>query len=223
VPGLEIAGRMTPCEAVGGDYLDFLAGDDFPGRGFGVAVGDVMGHGPAAALLMTAARASLRMRSARPGGVGEIVTDVNRRLAVDLGDVERFMTFYLLEIRDGEATWSGAGHEPALLLDPGAGSFTELNGDGPPLGVSPDVEFREHRAPFREPGQVLALWTDGITEAWSPGGEQFGRERFRRSLLTHAHLEAAGILDGVIGDVLAFRDGAPQADDLTLVILKRTP
>jgi sigma-B regulation protein RsbU (phosphoserine phosphatase) len=147
---------------------------------------------------------------------------VNRRLAVDLGDVERFMTFYLMEIRDGEATWSGAGHEPALLLDPSTGTFTELEGDGPPLGVSPDVEFREHHAPFRDPGLVMTLWTDGITEAWSPDGAQFGRERFRQSLLKHAHLDAGSILEGVIRDVLDFRGDAPQTDDLTLVVLKRT-
>jgi CheY-like chemotaxis protein len=67
-PGLEVACRMIPCDAVGGDYLDFLSGEDFAGRGFGAAVGDVAGHGPAAALLMTAARACLRMRASRPGG-----------------------------------------------------------------------------------------------------------------------------------------------------------
>jgi sigma-B regulation protein RsbU (phosphoserine phosphatase) len=78
LPGLDVAGLMTPCDAVGGDYLDFLTGDDFAGRGLGVAVGDVMGHGPAAALLMTAARACLRMRASRPGSVAEVVTDVNR-------------------------------------------------------------------------------------------------------------------------------------------------
>ena len=70
LPGLQVAGRMIPCEAVGGDYLDFLLSDEFAGRGLGIAVGDVMGHGPAAALLMTAARACLRMRAARPGSPG---------------------------------------------------------------------------------------------------------------------------------------------------------
>ncbi|AGA27824.1 PP2C family protein-serine/threonine phosphatase [Singulisphaera acidiphila] len=222
LPGLEVAGRMTPCDAVGGDYLDFLVGDDFAGRGFGVAVGDVMGHGPAAALLMTAARASLRMRASRAGGLGEVVTDMNRHLVADLGDVERFMTFYLIEVRGDAVTWVSAGHEPALLVDPGSGTFTDLEGDGPVLGIDPDISFREHHALFRDPGQVLALCTDGITEAWNAEGEQFGRERFKQSLLRHAHQDAGAILECVIRDVFDFRGLTPQKDDLTLVVLKRT-
>jgi len=223
LPGLQVACRMTPCEAVGGDYLDFLADEAFAGRGFGVAVGDVAGHGPAAALLMTAARACLRMRASRPGGLGDVVTDLNRHMAIDLGDVERFMTFYLLGVREDAVSWVSAGHEPALLVDPESGTIADLEGDGPVLGVDADLSFREHQAPFRKPGQVLALCTDGITEAWSPEGEQFGRERLRQSLLRHASLDASAILEGVLKEVLDFRGTAPQTDDLTLVVLKKTP
>src|SRR5262249_29662569 len=79
-PGLEVACRMIPCDAVGGDSLDFLSGEDFAGRGFGAAVGDVAGHGPAAALLMTAARACLRMRAFRPGRVCGVVFELHRSL-----------------------------------------------------------------------------------------------------------------------------------------------
>jgi sigma-B regulation protein RsbU (phosphoserine phosphatase) len=221
LPGLDVAGRMIPCDAVGGDYLDFLADDDFAERGFGVAVGDVMGHGPSAALLMTAARACLRMRASRPGSVSEVVTDVNRHLAVDLGDVERFMTFYLLEVRSDAVSWVSAGHEPALLVDPISGTIADLEGDGPVLGIDPDISFREHQAHFQVPGHVLALCTDGITEAWNEKGEQFGRERVKQSLLRHAFGDASAILDGVMHDVFEFRGTAPQSDDLTLVILKR--
>jgi sigma-B regulation protein RsbU (phosphoserine phosphatase) len=226
LPGLEVAGRMIPCEAVGGDYLDFLTEEVFVGRGFGVAVGDVAGHGPAAALLMTAARACLRMRALRPGSLGEVVSDMNRNLAVDLGDVERyirFMTFFLLEVRDDAVSWVSAGHEPALLVDPGSGTVIDLEGDGPLLGLDPDVAFRERRAPFREPGLVLALCTDGITEAWNDQGEQFGRERLKQSLLRHAPQDACVILEAVMRDFIDFLGPAPQKDDLTLVVLKRTP
>jgi serine phosphatase RsbU (regulator of sigma subunit) len=223
IAGLELAGRMVPCEAVGGDYLDILVGDEFAGRGVGLVVGDVTGHGPGAALLMTAARAFLRMRASRPGNLGAIVTDMNRHLAADLGEIERFMTFFLLAVLGDTVTWVGAGHDPALLVDPGSGTVTELEGDGCILGNDPDLSFAEHRAPFRKSGQVLALYTDGITEAWNPGGEQFGRERLRQSLLRHASLDAYAILEGVLRDVLEFRGSAPQKDDLTLVVLKRTP
>jgi sigma-B regulation protein RsbU (phosphoserine phosphatase) len=223
LPGLDAAGRMIPCDAVGGDYLDFLTGEEFAGRGFGVAVGDVAGHGPAAALLMTAARASLRMRAARPGGLGDVVTDLNRSVAADLGDLERFMTFYLLEVRADVVCWVSAGHEPALLVDPAASTVAELDGDGLVLGVDAGMTYREHQAPFREPGRVVALCTDGITEAWSEAGEQFGRERLKQSLLRHASGPAASILDGVLQDVTDHRGRAPQKDDLTLVVVKRIP
>jgi sigma-B regulation protein RsbU (phosphoserine phosphatase) len=182
----------------------------------------VAGHGPAAALLMTAARACLRMRASRPGGLGDVVTDMNRHLAIDLGDVERFMTFYLLGVREDAVSWVSAGHEPALLVDPASETITDLEGDGPVLGIDADLSFREHQAPFRGPGQMLALCTDGITEAWSAEGEQFGRERLKQSLLRHAPRSAPEILEGVMRDVLDFRGAAPQKDDLTLVVLKRT-
>jgi sigma-B regulation protein RsbU (phosphoserine phosphatase) len=222
-PGLDVSGRMIPCDAVGGDYLDFLADEDFAERGFGVAVGDVMGHGPAAALLMTAARACLRMRASRPGSLGEVVTDMNRQMVADLGNVERFMTFYLLCVREDNLTWTSAGHEPALLVDPKSGTVTDLEGDGPVLGIDPDVAFREHHAPFPEPGHMLALCTDGITETRNAVGNQFGRERLKQSLLRYASHGTSVILEGVMRDVIDFRGLAPQSDDQTLVVLKKTP
>ena len=120
-------------------------------------------------------------------------------------------------------TWVSAGHEPALLVDPQSGTVTDLNGDGPPLGIDPGTRFHEHRVPFRNSGEVLVLYTDGITESWNPDGEQFGQERFKRSLLRHARQSASAILECVIHDVFEFRSAAPQRDDLTLVVLKRSP
>jgi sigma-B regulation protein RsbU (phosphoserine phosphatase) len=116
-----------------------------------------------------------------------------------------------------------AGHQPALLVDPGSGTVTDLEGDGPPLGIDPDVTFLEHHVPFRDSGEVLALYTDGITESWNPDGKQFGNERFKQSLLRHARQSASEILESVIRDVFDFRGAAPQRDDLTLVVLKRAP
>jgi sigma-B regulation protein RsbU (phosphoserine phosphatase) len=222
LPGLDLAGRMIPCDEVGGDYLDFLSEEEFAGRGFGVVVGDVSGHGPAAALLMTAARGYLRMRAGRPGGLDDIVSDVNRSLAADLGDLERFMTLCLLVVGPNVVTWISAGHEPALLVDPAAGTVAELEGDGLILGVDARMAYHQHQTPFRGAGQIIALCSDGVTETWSEGGKQFGRERFTQSLLRHSSGPAAAILDAVLQDVAAFRGRAPQKDDLTLVVLKRT-
>jgi sigma-B regulation protein RsbU (phosphoserine phosphatase) len=222
LPGLEVAGRMIPCDAVGGDYLDLLVGEEFAGRGLGVVVGDVSGHGPAAALVMAAARACLRMRALRPGSLGEIVTEMNRHLVADLGDIGFFMTLYLLNIRSDAVSWVSAGHEACLLVKPASETVSELAGEGMVLGVVPGITFHENHAPLQEVGQVLALCTDGIMEALNSAGEQFGRKRLKRSLLRHSSQAAESILAGVLQDVIDFRSDAPQRDDLTLVVLKRT-
>jgi sigma-B regulation protein RsbU (phosphoserine phosphatase) len=133
------------------------------------------------------------------------------------------MTLYLLEVRGDALSWVSAGHEPALLVDPGSRTITDLEQHGPTLGIDANIIYREHYAPFREPGQVLALCTDGITEAWNERGEKFGRERLKQSLLRHATESAPAILEGVMHDVLDFRGPAHQRDDLTLVVLKRAP
>jgi sigma-B regulation protein RsbU (phosphoserine phosphatase) len=144
-------------------------------------------------------------------------------LVADLSDVGRFMTFYLIEVGSDAVTWVSAGHQPALLVDPRSGTVTDLEGDGPPLGIDPDITFHEHHVPFRDSEEVLALYTDGITESWNPDGKQFGHKRFKQSLLRHARQSASAILESVIHDVFDFRSAAPQRDDLTLVVLKRMP
>ena len=223
VTGLEVAGRMIPCDAVGGDYLDFLTAEEFAGRGFGVAIGDVTGHGPAAALLMTAARACLRMRVLRPGSLGDVMSDINRYLSADLGDLGRFITFYLLMVKDDSIFWVSAGHEPAILVDPEKQTITELAGNGLLLGIDENLTFSDDSGPFEKPGLVVATFTDGITETWDENGEQFGRDRLKESLLRHSHQHASQILEGVMRDVLEFRGKAEQADDLTLAVVRKIP
>jgi sigma-B regulation protein RsbU (phosphoserine phosphatase) len=221
-PGIEVAGWMHPSDAVGGDYLDFLSNTEFGGRGLGVVVGDISGHGPASALLMTAARATLRIRASQPGSLAEIIADLNRRLEADVAGTGRFMTFFLAQVNDDAVTWVRAGHEPGLLLDPCTGVVTELLGDGMVLGIMPDEEFEELSVPFSNPGSVLVVTTDGITEAMDGSDDMFGRDRLKESLLRYAALPAQGILEGVLFDVAAFSGDTPQNDDVTLVVVKRT-
>jgi phosphoserine phosphatase RsbU/P len=221
-PGLEVAGWMRPSHSVGGDYLDFLTTAEFGGRGLGVVVGDISGHGPAAALLMTAARATLRIRATQPGSLSEIIADLNRHIASDAAGTGRFMTFFLVRVDEGVVSWVRAGHEPALLLDGVSGTIQELYGDGMVLGIMPDEEFEEKSIAFSSPGSVLVVTTDGITEAMDGDLGFFGRDRLEKSLLRHARLPAQGILDGVLADVARFCGDAPQQDDVTLAIVKRT-
>jgi serine phosphatase RsbU (regulator of sigma subunit) len=221
-PGIELAGWMRPSDSVGGDYLDFLSVEEFGGRGLGVVVGDISGHGPAAALLMTAARATLRIRAAQPGSLAEVVGDLNRRLTADTESTGRFMTLFLAQVNDGVLTWVRGGNEPGLLLDPGTGAITELFGDGMILGVIPTEEYEELSVPFSSPGSVLVVTTDGIIEAMAGADQMFGRDRLKGSMIRYAQLSAQGILEGVLADVAAFSGDTCQNDDVTLVVVKRT-
>ncbi|MBI5579831.1 MAG: PAS domain S-box protein, partial [Deltaproteobacteria bacterium] len=120
IKGLDIAGRSDSCQEVGGDYFDFLYGPEYPAGTLRVVIGDISGHGVDAALLMTTARAFIRMRATQPGEPAQVVTLTNRDLALDMGDSGSFMTLFYIEIDpDGRtARWVRAGHEPALIYCP---------------------------------------------------------------------------------------------------------
>ena len=108
-PGLDVAGYSVPCDEIGGDYFDYLWEGGRPGGSLRVVVGDIAGHGLDAALLMTTARAFLRMRAARPGTSAEIVNDLNRHLARDVLESGRFMTMFFLVLGREETAWNGSG------------------------------------------------------------------------------------------------------------------
>ena len=221
--GLEVAGRSVPSQYAGGDYFDYL--EESPdGKGFFRAVvGDVTGHGLDAALFMATARGFLRMRSAQPGSLDGVVADLNAHLARDTMGSGRFMTLMLMEFRPSEGVrWVRAGHDPAILYDPLSGEFTEFLGPGMALGVLENAAYQESHAPWPEPGQVLALGTDGIWEARNASGEMFGKERYRDSLKSRAGQGASAILDGVFEDLRAFA-GPVLEDDATLMVVKVRP
>ncbi len=224
VPGFDVTGVSLSCDATGGDYYDFLRPGGGEGRGGSLlaAVGDVTGHGIQAALLMTSVRAFLRARLLAPGGPADIVSDVNRLLADDMGDSGRFMTLFLLEL-DGArraARYVRAGHDPALLYDPGTDAFTELAGRGIPLGIDADWRYENYVVPRLPAGAILVLGTDGIWEARGPCGDMYGKDRLRRAVRAAASADAPGVARAVLDDLAAFLAGEPRHDDVTLVVVK---
>ena len=136
VPGLDVAGKNVSCDEIGGDYFDFLEQKDYPNAPLSIVVGDIAGHGVDAALLMTTARAFLRMRASQSGNISEIITEMNRHLTLDILDTGRFMTLFYLAIDPGNKRlqWVRAGHDPAILYDPKQNTFEELTGTGIALG-----------------------------------------------------------------------------------------
>ena len=184
-------------------------------------MGDVRGHGVSAALLMASVRGYLRARATQSGSTGEIITAVNRLISMDTAETGQFMTlFYLVvEPRNNRIIWVRAGHDPGLLYCPIADRFEELSGSGMALGVDESWNYDDFNRKVK-PGQIVLLTTDGIFEAHNSAGEMFGKERFKEVIRKYAGLETEGIRKAVFEAVTEFRGDEPQADDITLVVLK---
>lgn len=226
MPGFDIAGHSVYCEDTGGDYYDFIDLSEVGEGCVGIAIGDVSGHGVAAALLMTTVRALLRSRALRsgsvePGTLGVLMTEINHQLA---GDVHRgrFMTlvYIVLETETGTLRWVNAGHDPMTIYDPATGAFNELTAVGIPLGIEPDWTYAEQTAPFDRPGSILIAVTDGIWETRNAAGETFGKDTMLEVIRTNADKPASQICDAVHDALAAFRGEAQAAADVTLVVVK---
>jgi len=222
VKGLDIAGRNVSCDEIGGDYFDFLWRRDSRKGPFSVVVGDISGHGVDSALLMTTARAFLRMRASQPGTIAEIVTAMNLHLTRDVLESGRFMTLFYLTIDPAKKRleWVRAGHDPALIYDPVRDEFDELKGNGVALGVNDHFQFEQNHRSGLMDGQIIAVGTDGIWEAINRKAEMFGKQRLKNVIRQNAAASAGEILNAVYTELNAFTRGQKSKDDITLVIIK---
>lgn len=222
VAGLDVAGRTIACEEIGGDYFDFLQEQQCAGDHFDAVVGDVTGHGVDAALLMTNARAFLRMRASQCGSLSQIITEMNHRLAKDFSNTGRFMTLFYLSIdtENQSLRWVRAGQDAAVVYDQQQDEFEELMGTGLALGVDQHYEYEEYLKNGLQRGQIIAIGTDGIWEAHNRDGRMFGKRRFRKIIRENAHRSADQIIDAVYNDLSNYTQGIRQADDITLVVIK---
>jgi len=220
--GFEAAGRSIYCDDTGGDYYDFIPMVGSDGPKWGVAVGDVSGHGIPAALLMATVRSSLRQRASHPGSADRITADVNRQITSDVGHSGEFITMFFLVIDPVkmELEWVRAGHDPALLYDPSTDSFEELGGTGLALGIDEKCRCSGHRRPGILPGQVILLGTDGLWEAANPKGKMFGKQSIYNIIRENCALSANEILESILTTLEKFQAGAKREDDVTLVIIK---
>jgi sigma-B regulation protein RsbU (phosphoserine phosphatase) len=204
---------------VGGDYHDFLP---LPGDRMGIAIGDVSGKGVPAALLMSNLQAALRVRAPSGHAIDRVVQDVNRQVCRNTGHGS-FISFFLGELDPlvGTLSFVNAGHNaPVLVRKDGRVELLEIG--GLLLGVFPEASY-EHGEIRLEPGDLLAMYTDGVTEAWNDGGDMFSEARLLETLRTNRSSSAAEVHDLVLDEVRRFQAGRAPDDDLTLVLLKRLP
>ena len=217
VAGYELQGISFPCYEIGGDYYDFIERED--GR-LVIALGDVSGKGTAAALLMSSLHAAIHAQSASHDSLVATISAVNRYLADNI-PANRFVTLFYAELdpESGTLSFLNAGHNPPLIVH-SAGTVEQLASGGLPLGIKPDAEYREGRTQL-QPGDVLVIYSDGVTEAVSPTGEVFGATRLYEVVSRNIEASAAGIRDRIESSLTKFAQGTSAADDITLVIVKR--
>jgi sigma-B regulation protein RsbU (phosphoserine phosphatase) len=221
IDGLDIAGHSSYCDETGGDYYDFLDITGLSDTTAAVAVGDVVGHGVAAAMLMATARGILRCRCLEPGSLADLLNNMNALLVQDTGG-ERYMTMLLMRIDAirGKLRWATAGHEPPFIFDRTANSFIELKGSGYPLGLMAGVAYDEYTFDSVQSGQIYLVSTDGIWETINPDGEMFGTERLRELIRRYAQLTAVEITQKISRDLELFRGTSKQMDDIAFVVVK---
>jgi serine phosphatase RsbU (regulator of sigma subunit) len=217
VPGYELQGISFPCYEIGGDYYDFIKRDD--GR-LVIALGDVSGKGTAAALLMSSLHAAVHAQASSNNSLVDTISTVNRYLAANI-PTNRFVTLFYAELdpQTGALSFLNAGHNPPLIIH-AAGTMEQLGSGGLPLGIMPDAHFREGRTQLQH-GDALVIYSDGVSEASNPQGEEFGTARLHDVVARHLESSAASLRDRIEAAITKFAQGTPAADDITLVIVKR--
>ena len=217
IDGYELQGISFPCYEIGGDYYDFIQRED--GK-LVVALGDVSGKGTAAALLMSSLHAAIHAQADTHDSIVETIGAVNKYLTESIPP-NRFVTLFYAELdpQIGRMTFLNAGHNPPLIVHAG-GTMEQLASGGLPLGIMADAEFREGRTQLH-PGDVLVVYSDGVSEAVNPSGEEFGPTRLYEVVARNLDASASGIRDRIESALTKFCQGTPAADDITLVIVKR--
>jgi phosphoserine phosphatase RsbU/P len=217
IPGLDLAGFNLPCRTVGGDYYDFFA---YPQGRVGLTLGDVSGKGMPASLMMMALHARVQVLAEEAGDLAQLMTRLNKATCANCPS-NRFITFFfsVLDSATGELRFANAGHNPPILVR-ASGQVEMLAGNGPVLGILPTADYREERAELGA-GDILVLYSDGVTEATDINYGEFGEERFARLLQESRQLPAASIVEAVSRALTQFTAGAPQHDDITMVVARR--
>ncbi len=222
VPGFEICGTSLPSRQVGGDYFDFV---ELETGELAIAVGDVSGKGMPAALLMASLQASFHAQVLRTGAVSELLSRMNE-LLVQSTDKHMFVTFFygVLDRIRSTFTFSDAGHNPPFLFR-ADGRIERLAAGGLLLGFLPDQTYAQGEVGI-QPGDIIILYTDGITEARAAlpdagKGQLFGEERLIEVVRAEQSRPAPEIQAAVLRAISSYTADTPQEDDITLVIIRR--
>jgi len=219
-PVAALAAVSLPARSVGGDYYDFL---DLPGHRTAIALADVAGKGVAAALIMSVVQASLRVIASEPDiSLPQLAAKMNHFLYRSTG-TNSYATFFYAQLDEPkrELRYVNAGHNPPYLLRADAARMTveELVTGGTIIGMFPQARYEEGTIDLR-PGDVLAVFTDGVPEALNPSDEEFGEERLKSLLGQLIRLPVEEMSSRITQELKNWIQDAAQYDDLTFVLMK---
>jgi phosphoserine phosphatase RsbU/P len=216
IAGLDYAGKCRPASSVGGDYYDFVLMCD--GR-LGIAIGDISGKGVPAALLMASLQASLRgLAISNPPQLSPLMENLNR-LIYDASPSNRYATFFygVYDPKSREFMYVNGGHNPPMIFR--GGDVLRLEEGGPVVGLFGPAQYAQGLVTL-EAGDTMVLFTDGVSEAMNGADEEFDEPRLIESVRSGAGMKATDLIDHVMIECDAFVAGAPQHDDMTLVVVR---
>jgi len=216
LPGYEFAARWEPASEIGGDFYDFIP---LQNERLGLVIADVADKGIPAALYMALSRTTMRLVTARDPSPAEALQRVNAAI-LDTTYSDLFVTLFYLVIDPGShlIRYASGGHGLALLVQ--EDGITPLRSKGMALGILPDIHIEEQWQGLAA-GDVIILYTDGVTDAVNERMEEYGKERFYARIRALWGRSADEMAAGIHADVQAWKGGAPRYDDFTLVIARR--
>ena len=217
--GWVVAARSVAAREVGGDFFEYIPYLDRPLGG--VAIGDVAGKGIPAAMQMAVVRTVFRIEARRRIFPGETLMSVNVALQAERSFGMVTLLYAFVDPTSSILYVANAGHNYPILVNAEApGSISEIRLPGLPLGIDDEIEYDEKSMVIPE-GTSVVLYTDGIVEAMTADGDMFGEERLRATIAAHAAANPKNLVQHIIDAVVDFTAGAPQSDDLTVVVLYR--
>jgi sigma-B regulation protein RsbU (phosphoserine phosphatase) len=210
----EAVGQSVPCRSIGGDFFDYV---DLPNGAFGFAVGDVAGKGAPAALLTAVLQGVFASQASSGSSPSETLARVNIAL-IRRAIESRFATaLYAIIGPNGELSYCNAGHNPPMVF--GRNGVERLEKGGLILGLFEHATFEEGSATL-EPGDLLVAFSDGVTEALSTEGEEYGEQRLLDCVQANREQSPPELLDSIFASVREFTAGAVQSDDVTALVLR---
>lgn len=224
VPGFKIEAHYQSAREVGGDYYDLIRMDK---EHFGIVIGDVSGKGVAGSLIMAMVRSIMKIEAAKSLSPRLLLTAVHSSLKNDIPEGMFMTLFYVVfDLHDNVMRYCSAGHNPAFLFSAADEKIRTLKPEGMPLGISL-VEEKDFVAQLKEgekefkKGEILFLYTDGVTEATNSMRQQFGEQRLEQLLIAHKQQPPGLLSKTIINAIWNFTGKEPQSDDITFVIIQK--